>query len=97
MSTQKQQKICKNGHVFFKSSDCPICPICETRRKPINDFLARIGAPAGRSLENNSISSLEKLATFSEKEVLKFHGIGKNSIPKLKKMLEEVNLEFRKG
>jgi DNA-directed RNA polymerase alpha subunit len=97
MSTQKQQKICKNGHVFFKSSDCPICPICEKTRKPLNDLLAELGAPARRALENNAINSLEKLATFSENEVLKFHGIGKSSIPKLKKMLEEVNLEFRKG
>jgi hypothetical protein len=35
------------------------------------------------------------LATFSEKEVLKFHGMGKSSIPKLKKMLKEVDLNFR--
>jgi DNA-directed RNA polymerase alpha subunit len=95
MPTQKKQKTCENGHVFFKSSDCPICPICETLRKPINDFLAELVAPARRALENNAINSLETLATFSEKEVLKFHGMGKSSIPKLKKMLKEVDLKFK--
>lgn len=97
MPTQKEQKTCENGHVFFKSSDCPTCPICEASRKPIIDFLAEIGAPARRALEYNAINSFEKLATFSEKEVLKFHGMGKSSIPKLKKMLEEVGLKFREG
>jgi len=97
MPTQKKQRTCENGHVFFKSSDCPICPICEKTRKPLNDLLSELGAPARRALENNAINSLEKLATFSENEVLKFHGMGKSSIPKLKKMLEEVDLNFREG
>ena len=88
MPTQKIPKACENGHVFFKSSDCPTCPICEKTRKPMNNFLAELAAPARRKLENNAINSLEKLATFSEKEVLKFHGMGKSSIPKLKKMLK---------
>lgn len=95
MPTQKIPKACENGHVFFKSSDCPTCPICEKTRKPMNNFLAELAAPARRTLENNAINSLEKLAIFSEREVLKLHGIGKSSIPKLKKMLEEVDLNFR--
>lgn len=95
MPTQKILKACQNGHVFFKSSDCPTCPICEKTRKPMNSFLAELAAPARRTLENNAINSLEKLATFSEKEVLKFHGMGKSSISKLKKMLKEVDLNFR--
>ncbi len=95
MPTHKKQRTCDNVHVFFKSSDCPTCPICEASRKPFNYFLAELGAPARRALEYNSINSLEKLATFSEKEILKFHGMGKSSIPKLKKMLDEVDLNFR--
>jgi DNA-directed RNA polymerase alpha subunit len=63
----------------------------------MNNFLAELGSPARRAIENNAINSLEKLATFSEKEVLKFHGIGKNSIPKLKKMMHPVGLKFREG
>jgi hypothetical protein len=35
------------------------------------------------------------LATFSKKEVLKFHAMGKSSIPKLKKMIKEVGLKFK--
>ena len=57
MPTQKKQKTCENGHVFFKISDCPTCPICEKARKPMNNFLAELGAPARRALENNAINS----------------------------------------
>jgi DNA-directed RNA polymerase alpha subunit len=90
------KKTCKNGHVFFKSSDCPTCPICENERKPKDSFLSSLAAPARRALENNDILTLEKLSELSEKEVLQFHGMGKSSIPKLKEALEEIGLGFRK-
>ncbi|MBK6525938.1 MAG: hypothetical protein IPG07_10545 [Crocinitomicaceae bacterium] len=92
----KTKRNCKNGHTFFKSSDCPTCPFCEAERKPKDSFLTSLAAPARRALENNGVLSLQKLAQFSEKEVLQFHGIGKSSIPKLKAALKEVELEFRK-
>lgn len=88
-------KTCENGHQFFKTSDCPTCPKCEENRKPQNGFLAILGAPARRALENENIDSLEKLATFSEKEILKLHGMGKSSIPKLKQALEKSGLNFK--
>lgn len=84
MAENKQRlRVCLNGHEFYKSSDCPTCPICEKERKPKNSFLSSIAAPARRALEREGITSLEKLSTFSEKELLALHGIGKSTIPKL--------------
>lgn len=88
-------KTCKNGHQFYKKSDCPTCPICEEQRKPADDFLSTLAAPARRALENNGITSPEQLANFTEKEVLAFHGMGKSSIPKLQKFLSQKNLHFK--
>jgi DNA-directed RNA polymerase alpha subunit len=94
-SSSKNLRICKKGHRYFKSSDCPTCPICEEERKPADGFLTNLSAPARRALENNHISTLQQLAQFSEKEILRFHGIGKSSIPKLKNALAELHLTFK--
>ncbi len=96
METKRRLKTCENGHQFYKSSDCPVCPICEQNKKPEDGFLAQLAAPARRALENNGIFTLEQLSKFSEKEVLAFHGMGKSSIPKLHKSLSEKGLGFRK-
>ena len=88
-------KICQNGHQFYKSSDCPTCPQCEQERKPKEGFLSLLAAPARRALENNGITSLEQLSKFSEKEILKFHGMGKSSIPILINSLKESGLAFK--
>jgi predicted RecB family nuclease len=95
METKKNLKTCKNGHQFFKSSDCPTCPICEEARKPKDNFLSLIGAPARRALENNGITTLEQLSKYGEKEVLNMHGIGKSTIPKLQKLLLDKGLSFQ--
>ena len=95
METKKRFKTCKNGHQFFKSSDCPACPICEEERKPKESFLALLAAPARRAMENEGIFTLEQLSNYSEKEVLNFHGMGKSTIPKLQKMLLDKKLSFR--
>ena len=89
------QKTCSKGHTFNKSSDCPTCPICEAERKPKDNFLSLLAAPARRALENNGIKTIEKLSSFTEKEVLAFHGMGKSSIPKLQKLLSENGLTFK--
>jgi DNA-directed RNA polymerase alpha subunit len=51
---------------------------------------------ARRALEQNGITSLEKLASFSEKEILQLHGMGKKTMPILKKTLADKRLSFRK-
>jgi len=90
-------KTCPKGHKFYKSSDCPTCPICEEERKPKDNFLVLIGAPARRALENEGITSLEKLSTYSEKDLLSLHGFGKSSIPKLNDALKNAGLAFKKN
>lgn len=95
MTTQKRQKTCDNGHTFFKSSDCPTCPVCEQERKPTDNLLARLAAPARRALENAGIKTVDDLSKWSEKEIAKLHGMGPSSLPKLKKVLEEKGLTFK--
>ena len=94
METKKNLKTCKNGHQFLKNSDCPTCPICEEERKPKDNFLSLLGAPARRALELNGIASLEQLSKYSKKEVLNFHGMGKSTIPKLEKLLSDKKIAF---
>jgi hypothetical protein len=69
-------RTCKSGHQYYKSSDCPTCPVCEEGRKPKEGFLSLLVAPARRALENEGITSLKKLSNYSEAEVLSFHGMG---------------------
>ena len=88
-------RICKNGHQYYKSSDCPTCPICEAMKKPKEGFLSLLSAPARRALEHAGINTLKKLSTFTEKDILKLHGMGKASIPVLYKALAEDGLSFK--
>ena len=94
-ASKKVVKTCKNGHQFYKTSDCPTCPICENERKPKEGFLALLSAPARRALENKGLTTLTQLSTFSEKEILQLHGIGPSSIPILQKALKEKRLSFK--
>lgn len=91
----KKLKICDKGHRFYKSSDCPTCPVCEAERKPKNGFLSKLSAPARRALEKEGIITLEKLSTYSKKEILRLHGIGPSSIPKLEKALNTKDLTLK--
>lgn len=92
----KQQSSCPNGHQFYKSSDCPSCPVCEQERKPTDSFLALMSAPARRALKNKGIKNLQQLAQYTEAEILLLHGIGKSSIPILRSSLQAVGLSFKK-
>ncbi|MBS4179431.1 RNA polymerase alpha subunit C-terminal domain-containing protein [Lederbergia citrea] len=96
MAISKQSlRVCDKGHKYYKSSDCPVCPICEQERKPEKGFLSLLSAPARRALENNRITSLEQLSNFSEVEILRFHGLGPSSLPKLRTALQEKGLSFK--
>lgn len=94
--SKKNLRICNKGHKYYKSSDCPVCPICEKERKPIADFLTAISAPARRALEREGINTLIKLSKRSEKDVLQLHGMGPGSIPILKSALKTKGLYFAK-
>lgn len=89
-------RTCKNGHPYYKSSNCPTCPFCEKERAPNEGFMTALAAPARRALERKGIKTLKKLSTHSEKEILALHGMGPGSIPKLRKSLKEQHLTFRK-
>jgi DNA-directed RNA polymerase alpha subunit len=95
MKDKKTLKRCSKGHTFYKSSDCPTCPKCEEERKPKDNFLALLAAPARRALENNGITGVKQLAKYTEKEILALHGMGKSSLPKLKQLLAEKGLQFK--
>ena len=63
--------------------------------KSQNSFLSILSAPARRALENKGITSLQQLAEFTETAILKLHGIGPSSIPKLQSELAKHNLKFK--
>lgn len=95
MATKGILKTCKMGHKFYKSSNCPTCPVCEEERKPKDSFLALIAAPARRALERENINTLEDLSKWSEKEIINLHGMGPSTLPKLKKALKDKGFSFR--
>ncbi|MEH6943774.1 RNA polymerase alpha subunit C-terminal domain-containing protein [Bacillus sp. JJ722] len=94
-TSKKNLRICSKGHKYYKSSDCQSCPKCEQESKPDSGFLSHLSAPARRALEHNGITTLQQLSKFSEKEILKFHGIGPASLPKLIASLKESGLSFK--
>lgn len=95
-TTKGTRRVCRQGHVYYKSSDCPTCPECEALKKSSSGFLAGLAAPAQRALTNAGIKTIQQLAKYSEKEILALHGMGPGSIPKLKDALKENGLTFRK-
>ncbi|MFC6100153.1 RNA polymerase alpha subunit C-terminal domain-containing protein [Olivibacter domesticus] len=96
INEKKTLRICSNGHQYYKSSDCPVCPVCEQENRPKEGFLATISAPAKRALEQKGIVTLQQLATFSENEILKLHGMGPSTLPKLRVAMQEAGLSFKK-
>ncbi len=94
-ASENSLRTCKEGHKYFKTSDCPVCPVCEEMRKPDTGFLSLISAPARRALEGKGINTLQLLCQYSEKEILKLHGIGPSAIPKLREALKSEGLSFK--
>jgi DNA-directed RNA polymerase alpha subunit len=87
--------ICGNGHGFYKSSSCPVCPTCEKEKAQVPQF-GKLASPASRALENAGIKTLIDLSNYTELELLKLHGMGSVTIPKLKDALKRKGLSFRK-
>lgn len=95
MSSAKTQRTCTNGHKYYKSSDCPVCPICESKRVPDSEFLLKLSAPARRAIENAGIKNVQQLSKYSEADLKKLHGLGPSSIPKLKEALKQKGLKLK--
>jgi hypothetical protein len=88
------QKTCANGHVFEKSTDCPVCPTCESARMNASPF-PKIGAPATRALENAGVQGLHELENWSERELLALHGMGPKAVRILREHLAANHLGFK--
>ncbi|UGU17290.1 RNA polymerase alpha subunit C-terminal domain-containing protein [Sinomicrobium kalidii] len=95
MTAPKTLRTCEKGHKFYKSSDCPTCPVCEAEKGPAKGFLALLSSPARNALLYYGIDTIEKLSTYTEKEILGIHGIGKASLPVFKRSLAERGLSFK--
>lgn len=89
-------RVYEKGHKYYKSSDCPICPICSKSLNPENSFLSLLASPARSALESNGISSLKSLSCYTEKELMNLYGFGRASIPILRKTLKDAGLQFKK-
>ena len=89
-------RICKQGHSYYKSSDCPTCPQCAQENKPSNGLLSLLYAPARRALQAAGITKEEDLAKHTEEEIMKLHGMGPSTLPILKRALKTKDLTFRK-
>ncbi|MES5867881.1 DNA-directed RNA polymerase subunit alpha C-terminal domain-containing protein [Bacillus cereus group sp. RP32] len=95
MAMEKTLRTCEQGHEYYKSSDCPTCPDCEKEKKPKTGLLSLLSSPARNALQHHGIHTIEELSKYSEKEILKLHGMGPASLPKLRKALEESGLSFK--
>lgn len=95
MKSALKETICPNGHTFRKSSDCPVCPVCEAARKPEDGFLSAFAAPARRALEHAGIRNVQDLSQHSEKEIMTLHGMGKSTLTRLHILLAAAGLKFR--
>lgn len=92
----KSLRLCSNGHSYYKSSDCPVCPVCEAGREPEEKGFSGLSAPARRALENAGIQTLSDLSKYTESEIMALHGMGPSSLPKLKAALQSKGLHFSK-
>lgn len=94
-ATPKTLRICDKGHRYYKSTDCATCPRCEQEKSPSTGFMAGLASPVRRALEAEGITTLQELSVYSEKELLKLHGVGPSCLPKLRDALSEQGLAFK--
>jgi predicted RecB family nuclease len=94
-NSQKTLRVCEKGHRYYKSSDCPTCPTCEQELKPDTGFLSLLSNPARQALEHEGITTLQKLSSFTEREILRLHGMGPRSMPILRDALQSQGLLFK--
>ena len=95
MASEKSLRVCEKGHKYYKSSECTSCPMCNKENKPKGGFLSKLSSPARNALVHEGIDTLQELSKYTEKEILKLHGIGPASLPILRTSLEEEGLSFK--
>jgi DNA-directed RNA polymerase alpha subunit len=60
----------------------------------IDLLLKRLAKPAQRAIQGAGITTLEELASRTEKEIVALHGIGKNALQTIKTTLKENGLSL---
>lgn len=60
-----------------------------------SEVFSSLAKPAQRALNAHGVTSLTGLSMYREDEVLRWHGIGPSSIPKLKWALADHGLAFK--
>jgi len=65
--------------------------------RPVGDLPDEIGKTAARELSLNGITSLQKVAEHSKKELLAIHGVGPKAIAILGEVLATKGLDFRES
>ena len=66
-----------------------------TRTMTPNDLPDKMSSPAKRALASAGIDSLSMLSRFSEREILKLHGMGPASMPVLRAALKAKGKTFK--
>ncbi|OLO37054.1 hypothetical protein BTR23_14050 [Alkalihalophilus pseudofirmus] len=89
MTVEKSLRVCEKGHKYYKNSECPSCPTCDKENKPYSSFLSKLSSPARNAILHEGIDTLQELSKYTEKEILKIHGIGLASLPTMRTSLEE--------
>ncbi len=79
----------------MKSTDCPTCPTCE-RIKAMQDIVVPgLSAPAMRALKGAGVRSIKDLARHTRADIMKLHGMGPASLPKMQAALKAAGLSFK--
>lgn len=60
----------------------------------IDILLQKLAKPAQRAIQNEGITSIEQLSEYSEKEFSELHGIGKNAMDIIKRIMHEKGFSF---
>jgi DNA-directed RNA polymerase alpha subunit len=66
------------------------------KEKTVVGPFGKLSNPAQRALANAGIKTPEQLSQLTESQVLKFHGMGKASLPLLREALAAKGLSFAK-
>jgi hypothetical protein len=64
-------------------------------KKPAEELLSSVSAPARRAMENAGIKTPQQLSKYTVAQLLALHGMGPSSIPKLRKVLKSQGLSFK--
>jgi predicted flap endonuclease-1-like 5' DNA nuclease len=64
--------------------------------RPVGDLPDAIGKTAARALAESGITSLERVAAHSQKELLAIHGVGPKAVRILGEALAEKGLAFKR-